>query len=128
VTWFFILCLIGFYLLARSGVHIGVAFYLWAGVFNLMVVAQFWSFANDVYTEDEGKRLFPIVAFGQSSGAVLGSVITAQLIGPLGVYQLAFVAAALLIGSLVIFNWVDVRERNRTESHLPSAATSAELP
>ncbi|MBI4503839.1 MAG: hypothetical protein HY700_22090, partial [Gemmatimonadetes bacterium] len=50
VTWFFIVCLGAFYLLARSGVHIGVAFYLWAGIFNLMVVAQFWSFANDVYS------------------------------------------------------------------------------
>src|SRR6185295_7483035 len=128
VTWFFILCLIGFYLLARSGVHIGVAFYLWAGIFNLMVVAQFWSFANDVYSEDEGKRLFPIVAFGQSAGAVLGSVITARLIGPLGVYQLALVAGVLLIVSLLIFNWVDGRERKRTESHLPSTESSGVVP
>ncbi|MBI4501774.1 MAG: hypothetical protein HY700_11500, partial [Gemmatimonadetes bacterium] len=90
--------------------------------------AQFWSFANDVYSEDEGKRLFPIVAFGQSSGAVLGSVIAGQLIGPLGVYQLTFVAALFLVGSLLIFNWVDTRERKRTESHLPPAVSSAELP
>jgi len=30
---------------------------VWIGVFNLMVVAQFWSFAYDVYTKDEGEPL-----------------------------------------------------------------------
>ncbi len=128
VTVFFTACLVLFYLFARTGVHIGIVFYLWTGIFNLMVVAQFWSFANDVYSEDEGKRLFPIIAFGASSGAVLGAVITGQLIGPLGVNQLLLVAAALLIVTLLITNTVDTRERNRTESHLPPPETSAELP
>ena len=128
VTVFFTGCLLAFYLFARTGLHIGIVFFLWTGIFNLMVVAQFWSFANDIYSEDEGKRLFPIIAFGASSGAVLGSVITGQLIGPLGVNQLLLVAAALLIVSLLITNVVDTRERQRTESHLPPPETSAELP
>jgi len=29
---------------------------VWIGVFNLMVVTQFWSFANDVYSKGEGER------------------------------------------------------------------------
>ena len=44
-------------------------FFLWIGIFSLMVVAQFWAYANDVYTPDEGKRLFAFIAFGASSGA-----------------------------------------------------------
>ena len=51
----------------------GVPFFLWVGIFNLMIVAQFWSFANDLYTKDQGERLFPIVAFGASLGAVVGA-------------------------------------------------------
>lgn len=78
-----------------------------------MVIAQFWSFANDVYTQEEGKRLFPIVAFGASAGAVWGSYITGKLIGPLGVYQLMLVAGGLLAVSLVITGAVDTRERRR---------------
>ena len=60
-------------MLAQAGVPVGVAFFLWVGIFNLMIVAQFWSFANDLYTKDQGERLFPIVAFGASLGAVMGS-------------------------------------------------------
>ncbi len=52
---------------------------MWIGVFNLMVIAQFWSFANDLYTPEQGKRLFAIVGFGGSVGAVAGAFITSRL-------------------------------------------------
>lgn len=128
VTAFFVACLGGFYLLALRNVPIGVAFYLWIGVFNLMVVAQFWSFANDVYTTVEGKRLFPIVGFGASSGAVAGAWLAGRLAEPLGVYELLLLAAALLVIAALITNVVDARERRRTEAALPAMRTTAELP
>src|ERR1700704_449750 len=55
VTAFFISNLAIFYFLARLQVDLGVVFFLWVGLFNLMLVAQFWAFANDIYTEDKGK-------------------------------------------------------------------------
>lgn len=128
VTLFFIACLVAFYFLARLNLPLGVAFFLWVGIFNLMVVAQFWSFANDVYTTDEGKRLFPIVAFGASAGAMLGSFVTGKLIGPLGVYQLLLVAAGLLAAGLAVTNVVDRRERRRTEASRGAAESTAALP
>lgn len=115
VTLFFTACLVFFYLLARLNVPLGVVFYLWMGIFNLMVIAQIWSFANDLYTPEEGKRLFPIVAFGASSGAVFGSFITGHLIGLLGVYQLLLVGAAILILSLLITNVIDRREQRQVK-------------
>ncbi|MFO7652382.1 MAG: hypothetical protein R6X25_01015, partial [Candidatus Krumholzibacteriia bacterium] len=51
VTVFFAACLAGFYLLAlTTNLPLGIPFYLWVGIFNVMIVAQFWSFANDLYT------------------------------------------------------------------------------
>ena len=47
---------------------LGIRFFLWVGIFNLMVHAQFWSFANDLYTPEQGKRLFAIVGFGAIAG------------------------------------------------------------
>ena len=47
VTLFFAACLAAFYALANAGVPIAIGFYLWVGIFNLMVPAQFWAFAND---------------------------------------------------------------------------------
>ena len=56
VTGFFIGCLLLFYALAQFNVPLAIVFFLWIGIFNLMIVAQFWSFANDVYTKEEGLR------------------------------------------------------------------------
>ncbi|MBI2504137.1 MAG: translocase [Candidatus Latescibacteria bacterium] len=121
VTLFFAACLGGFYLLARMEVPLGVVFYLWVGIFNLMVISQFWSFANDLYTPEQGKRLFPIVAFGASAGAVLGSYVAQLLIGPLGVYQLMLVAGGLLVLSLGLTLGVEGRMQ-------PAAAGAAPPP
>src|SRR6185295_3283702 len=65
---------------------LGVAFFIWVGIYNLMVVAQFWSFANDVYSVEQGKRLFAIVAVGASLGAIAGSAVAKPLIERFGLY------------------------------------------
>ncbi len=113
VTWVFIACLVAFYVLAQAGVTLGIAYFLWIGVFNLMIVAQFWAFANDIYSKDMGERLFPIVGFGASLGAVLGSFVAGALIGPLGVYQLMLVGAVGLLLQLQLTAYVDRREARR---------------
>jgi AAA family ATP:ADP antiporter len=124
VTVFFIACLILFYVLAQFNVPLAIVFFLWIGIFNLMVVAQFWSFANDVYTKEEGLRLFVIVGFGASLGAVVGARAADRLIEPLGVYQLMVVGAVILIAQLVITNYIDRRETGRR----PKTATAAAAP
>ena len=111
VTVFFVACLGLFYVLAQLNVPLGVIFFLWIGIFNVSIIAQFWSFANDLYTPEQGKRLFAIIAFGASSGAVLGPTIAGLLIEPLGPYQLLLVAGAVLASSLMITNYVDSREK-----------------
>ena len=113
VTLFFAGCLLLFYALAHLHVPLGVVFFLWVGIFNLMVPAQFWALANDLYTPEAGKRLFVIVAFGASCGAVAGSYLDSLLIGPVGVYQLMLVAAGILAVSLVLTNGVERREQAR---------------
>lgn len=128
VTGFFIACLVTFYLCAQAALPVGIPFFLWVGIFNLMIVAQFWSFANDLYTKDQGERLFPVVAFGASLGAVMGSAVAGQLIPLIGVPQLLLVAALLLGSALGIGLVVDARERARCEAGLPPRFTTAEIP
>ena len=110
VTGFFVLNLAIFSALGLSGFNIGVAFFIWVGVFNMMVVAQFWSFANDIYTEEEGKRLFPIAGVGASLGAWIGSLLAKWLFGHFGPYELMGIAAALLVGCVAITALVNRRE------------------
>ncbi|TMQ63114.1 MAG: MFS transporter [Candidatus Eisenbacteria bacterium] len=128
VTTFFLVCLVAFFALARLHAPVGVVFYIWLGIFNVMVIAQFWSFANDLYTSDEGKRLFPIVAFGQSAGAVLGAYLAGRAIDWVGLYPIFLIAAVLLVLGTVITNVVDVRERRRTEASRSVTESTASSP
>lgn len=125
VTVIFAACLVLFFFLGRAGVPVGIVFYVWVGIFSLMIVAQFWSFANDLYTNREGERLFPLVQFGASAGAVFGSMVVAELIGPLGIWVPMLVAAGILLVSLLVTNLVDRMEHERTErDRLPSLSTA----
>jgi ATP:ADP antiporter, AAA family len=128
VTAFFVLCLIAFFALTKANVNVGVIFFLWVGIFSLMIVAQFWSFANDLYTKEQGERLFVIVAFGMSLGAVIGSILARGIIPLVGIPQALLVAAGLLVLAAVVSNVVDARERARHETHLPAHLTTAEIP
>ena len=116
VTLFFIACLVAFFALSRSGVPIGVAFFIWVGIFSLMVIAQLWAFANDVYTVEQGKRLFAIVGFGASLGAIAGSFVTGQLVKSLGPYPFMLGAAALLGVCMILTNMINLREKHHREA------------
>lgn len=127
VTALFIACLPAFYLLAQRGAPIGIVFFLWIGVFSLMVIAQFWSYVNDVYSPESGKRLFAVIAFGASSGAVFGAWISSQLIRSLGVNPLLLVAVMILAVSLLLFNFIDLRERAGATAREPHPESAAAL-
>lgn len=101
VTLFFISHLILFYFVGVAGVHEGIVFYIWVGIFNVFVIAQFWAFANDLFGEAQGKRLFPFVGVGGSVGAVAGAWAAAQLLKVSGTYGLLLLAA-LGIGVCII--------------------------
>jgi AAA family ATP:ADP antiporter len=120
VTLFFSACLGVFYLLIMAGVPVALAFFLWVGVFNLMVPAQFWAFANDLYSPEQGKRLFVMVAFGASSGAVFGSFVADEMIRYVGVYEMLLAAGGLLATTLLVTHWVAGRARQEPARGAPA--------
>src|SRR5579859_974796 len=102
VYLFFASNLVIFAALAAAKVAIGVPFYLWVGVFNFTSVAQFWAFAADVYSPDQGKRLFAILGTGSSIGAVAGAELAHALV-PFGPHVLMLVATGLLVVCVGLF-------------------------
>ncbi len=96
---------------AGVGTAIGLAFYIYIGIINVFLIAQFWSFANDIYSEAEGKRLFAIIALGQSLGAVLGPKIAS--LGTDQVFGLLLVSAGIFAVCIVLYNIVNRRESER---------------
>jgi AAA family ATP:ADP antiporter len=129
VTSFFILTVLGFFLITTSKAYpalAGITFFLWIGVFNLMVIAQFWSFANDLYTPEQGKRLFAIVGFGGSVGAAFGSVIARSLVSQFGAFFMMIVAAAMLAVCMLLTNVVHHRDRRGRTATTPGERPAEE--
>jgi ATP:ADP antiporter, AAA family len=109
-------CLVAFYMLANLHAPIGLAFYLWLGIFNMLVVSNFWSFANDLYSEEQGKRLFAVIGIGASIGAIIGAFVPQLLHRMVGVYTLMLVAAGGLGLSIVLYRMADLRERKNRDA------------
>jgi AAA family ATP:ADP antiporter len=126
-TLIFMGCLIAFFLLAGPlGLSIGLAYYLWVGIFNVFVIAQFWSYANDLYDEGQGKRLFPIIAVGGSVGAILGPFITSA--ARQYPYQLMLASAGVLGLCMALYNLVNWLARPGAGGGARPVAGRAEAP
>jgi AAA family ATP:ADP antiporter len=99
VYHFFVANLVLFWLLLTFDVEkviMARVFFVWVSVFNLFAVAVFWSFMADLFTSEQGKRLFGFIGAGGTAGALLGPVVTIWLSSPLGPVNLLIVAAAFL--------------------------------
>jgi len=93
---FFASNLLLFAYFGKRGVHESVVYFVWVGIFNVFTVAQLWAFATDLYTEGQGKRLFPVLGVGASIGSVGGAWIAGKVIKPLGAYNIMLIGAAAL--------------------------------
>jgi len=123
VTMFFVSNIVLFLLALSAGLHIGIAYFLWVGIFNLMVIAQFWAFAADLYTPEQGKRLFPLIGVGASLGAWVGSVRAGYLMS-MGPRRLMVGAAVILIGCALMARLVNrVTQRDATRKVKPADDT-----
>jgi ATP:ADP antiporter, AAA family len=96
VGGFFISNLLIFAFLAWLGIPIAVPFFIWVGVFSVMVVAQFWAFAADLFNVKTGQRLFAVIMVGAALGALTGSQIAGRLYEVIGAINLMLLAAVLL--------------------------------
>ncbi|MGH8822006.1 MAG: NTP/NDP exchange transporter, partial [Rhodoferax sp.] len=99
VYHFFVLNLAAFWLLLTlhiAPVLVARVFFVWVSVFNLFAVAVFWSFMADLFTSEQGKRLFGFIGAGGTAGGLLGPVITIVLSVPLGPANLLILAIVFL--------------------------------
>ena len=123
VTLFCILNMVIFWFL-QPGLFIrnlpfsGIFFYLWVGMFGVFIVAQFWTFCVDIYGDERGKRLLPMIAVGATSGAAVGSWLVGRLLdsGLVPVSALLPVATLPLFASVMLTRMVDLRERKISSS------------
>lgn len=99
VYHFFVVNLALFWVLLALGIEpviVARVFFVWVSVFNLFAVAVFWSFMADLFTSEQGKRLFGFIGAGGTAGALLGPLITIALSVPLGPHNLLIAAIVFL--------------------------------
>ena len=100
---FFITNLLIFYALMTSHLHpewVARGFFVWLSVFNLFIVSVFWSFMADLFTPEQGARLFGVIAAGGSSGALLGPLFTTGLTFVFPI-QVLMMASSLFLGACI---------------------------
>lgn len=129
VTVFFASNLLLFWLGSNSPwirERMGLVFFVWIGIFNMMAVAQFWAFANDQYTEEQGKRLFALLGLGASLGGVAGSKLFSWLLPAIGLYPNLMVAGGMLVVSAGLTHAAFVAANSPKAKSAKAAATAAE--
>ena len=111
VILFFAGCIQLFFWGSGIGVpHLGFIFFVWVGIFSLTTIAQFWSYANEIYSRGDGERLFPLIAVGSAAGAPLGAALAGWLFGlHLSPFLMMQIAAAILLLHLALYRIVGRR-------------------
>jgi AAA family ATP:ADP antiporter len=94
---FFIACLLVFFALGQAGFRFGFVFFVWASIFGVMAVTQFWAFATDLFNTGSGQRLFGVIAVGVAAGAWAGARIAAAGFEAVGPYGLMLASAFVLL-------------------------------
>jgi len=115
---FFIVTLLGFYVLFDSGVPgRGMAFFFWITVFNLFAVAVFWSFMADVFSNAQARAFYGYIGAAGTIGAFLGPMITGALVQRVGIANLMLVSAGFLAICLLsiwrLRHWAVLREQEQ---------------
>jgi len=126
------LCTNGFVALTLVGMAIGLhqhvkwiswGLYFWSGVFGLVLVAEFWLLANDLFDAREAKRLFPIIGGGAILGGLVGGAVPGWLAKPLGAGNLLYIVAAELVVSAVLSHLAWRRRRPEVQREVKEAPT-----
>ncbi len=128
VTLFFVVTAPLFALLAHLKVSIAIPFYIWVGVYGVMVVSQMWAFAADSFNVKTGQRLFVVIALGGNLGALAGAKITQLAAAALSPTGLMILTASTLAATLFLTtperaaiptgSRATPREHNRNTPHL----------
>ncbi len=107
VYLFFVANILVFYALfsyvQAAGISVvwpGRVFFVWISIFNLFVVSVFWSFMADIYSKEQGRRLFGVISAGGSVGAIVGPFTTSLLAERVGFENLLPLSALLLLAGV----------------------------
>jgi AAA family ATP:ADP antiporter len=135
ITWttsFFISNLVIFFFLNLGGMAVkpmGILFFIWIGIFNYFVIAQFWGFANDLYSDDVGRRTFPLIALGATLGGLVATLPVMKwlrdILGGRWEYKFMLIAGVILLICIGLARYIHRREVRTTRADLEKGLVGA---
>jgi len=82
-----------------------MGFYIWVGIFGILVISLFWILANAIFKPSQSKRVFSFLTLGAILGAIAGSEASSLVVSllDLSTENLLYICIALLtVGILLL--------------------------
>jgi len=86
-------------------------FFVWVTVYVMFSTSLFWSVMSDVFSRDQGKRLFGYIAGVGTGGSILASLFVGQTSTRLGPENLLLLSAALMETGLWCFRNLERKDQ-----------------
>lgn len=111
-------------LLASGAAWVVVVLYNFVEVFGTFLILQFWTFAGDMFSSREAKRLFPFIGAGAVVASVVCGALLSAVVKLVGTENLLFLQMALLALAATVVVRLGTLERARLteavmQSHRP---------
>jgi len=122
--------LLFWWLFARGGQWVAVAFWVWANIFAIVLVTQFWILVNDVFNPREARRMIGFIGSGAQLGAILGGLMAGILARKAPGLLLPLAAGMLGLGTLVvagIFRWQKLKTKKIDREPKNTGTTPAKV-
>ena len=92
--------------LEEMGAWAPFGFYVWTGLLITVVLIEFWLLLDDAVTVTQAKRIFPAIAAGGVTGAMLGSLLAEGVLRVASAAELVLAATVILaLASATPFLW-----------------------
>ena len=115
--------------------QIFMLFYIWVGIFGILVISLFWLLANSIFDAAQSKRLFSLLTVSAILGSIFGSEASSLVVSytPIITENLLYICIGLMGLAVLLLYFLpggssDQEEENDSESRMgderekPSAA------
>ena len=103
-----------------------LAFWMWANMFVIVLVTQFWIVVNDVFNPREAKRLIGFFGSGGILGGIVGALLTGLLARPDNATRLLLPASLLLACSALPVLAIFKRQKRNGRASASAAIPATE--
>lgn len=94
-------------------------FYIWVGIFGILVISLYWLLANSIYNAAQSKRLFSLLTLSAILGSVIGSEASSLIVSYTNVIteDLLYICAGLLMACIVLIYFLPENRSNRNQKN-----------